>query len=178
METAQFLWGFKINKHKTTTKVYLPVSPFSALESLPEAQEGGGTTPWLLHKVAPCVLLCVTKGSLWVGLRISHGSTLPEGRQREGEPERKDTCPSRIWVAEGPQSGAGTLHTGAGAQGPSRGCPEKVLERKCKAVSSFPGLGARQPGSGTEHQTLLGLNPSPATYYMRSYYFTHRTSVL
>lgn len=100
LETARFLWGFKINRHKTTTKVYLLVSPFSALESLPAAQEGGGTMPWLLHKVALCVLLLSQKEAFGLDSR-SHIALL-EGRQQEGEPERKDTCPSRIWVAEGP----------------------------------------------------------------------------
>lgn len=153
LERTQFLWWFKITRHKTTTREYLLVSPFLALASLPEGVEVAvlkprkvvGQCPQPLHEVAPYVHPCVTKGGLQAGLRISHSSALPgEGGQQEGEPERKDTCPSRVWVAEGPQPGAGNLHTGTGAQALSRGCPEKFQERKLKAISSFPGLGARQ----------------------------------
>lgn len=158
------------NRHKTTTNECLLVSPFLPLESLLEgvvvlrprkvAERGAH----LLSQAASCVCSCVTKGGLQVGPGTSRSSALPgKGGQWEGEPERRDTCPSRVWVAEQPQPRAGTLHTGAGAQALPRNCPEKFQKRKLKAVSSLGGLGPGSGECGSQHQILLCLSPSPAT---------------
>lgn len=65
LETAQFLWWFKINRHKTTTTEYLLVSSFLAPESLPKGvvvlrpRKVVGQRSRPLHEVCPvCTPLC------------------------------------------------------------------------------------------------------------------------
>lgn len=64
-----------------------------------------------LPEVAPRGHPHVTGGGPWVGPQPTYGSAV----LGEVGPERKDSCPPRVWVAEGPRPGVRTLHTGAGA---------------------------------------------------------------
>lgn len=141
MESTQFFWRFKMNMHNMGPP--WPPSPIPALGALlegevvtrPRKMVGQGLRP--LPEAVPHGCPRGTGGP-WFGHKLSH-SSVPRGRGGWGadETERKDTCPSRVWVAQGPQPGAGTLHTGTGAQALSRCSSDEFQGRKVRQAQAF-----------------------------------------
>lgn len=82
-----------------------------------EAQGGVGTRPSVLPKAAPhgCPVWGEQVEARGGGAQTPTQLSFVWGRRRtDSEPKRKDTCPSEVWVARGPQPGAGTLRGSLG----------------------------------------------------------------
>lgn len=99
-----------------------------------------------------------------MGLRTSRSSALPgAGGRWEDEPGRKDACPSRVRVAGEPQP---RLERSIQAQVSrlSPGTAQMTFKKEnARQSQAFWGLGPGRGECGSQAQTLLGLNPSPAS---------------